>query len=591
MTGQMTGQRASAADRRRRLAADAARLRRFQRSKFGYVPLTWFLDPAWIAVLLHRLSARAWAGGRRKLGRLLMQLNSMATGADINPDSSFGPGLLIPSPCGVRMSGIAGRNFTALALAGVGASAESHVGGQPVLGDDVTMAAFSGINGGIAVGDGVVFGPGSAAQRDVPPGARLVFASEILQSPAAAAGAPVAPPPRGPPPACRHADWGACRADLEADVDRYREAVAAGVRARVGRLSTKLTNQLIVLWIYRRSHWRQANGDASGARRWAALNRLLFKVAVHPASCIGPGALAPHLAGTVFCGHAGARLSLYANVLCLADRPGAGPDQAPWLGDEVTLGGHAGVYGPVEVGDRVTLAPKVELERRAPDDCLVFSGLGRSRTETAADAPAPRAGPPPSPLAWAETRSRLRRDRERLAEAGLAEAGLARAALACVRLHRLSHHFFRAGALRRGRWFWLANAWLTGADISPASDIGPGLLVPDPAGLVVHGRAGADLTLAALSGLGPVELAGDALPGLGAAPRLGDQVHFAPHCGAYGAVTVGSNVIAAPGCIVLRDLPAGVRLSLPPVRLRRRGPKRRAALSEADAATSPSIPG
>jgi serine acetyltransferase len=87
------------------------------------------------------------------------------------------------------------------------------------------------------------------------------------------------------------------------------------------------------------------------------MNRLLFKLDIHPASCLGPGVAMPHIAGTVVCAHAGARVSLYANALCMALRPGEGPEAGPRLGDEVMLGGHAGVFGTAVVGSQVTLAP------------------------------------------------------------------------------------------------------------------------------------------------------------------------------------------------------------------------------------------
>jgi serine O-acetyltransferase len=105
-----------------RLRQDARRLRRYQLGKFGYVPLTWFLDPGWTCVWLHRIShlllARRWNRG----ARLLMQMNSLITGADIQPASDLGGGLLIPSPCGVNISAKAGENLAMLPLAGIGGS-------------------------------------------------------------------------------------------------------------------------------------------------------------------------------------------------------------------------------------------------------------------------------------------------------------------------------------------------------------------------------------------------------------------------------------------------------------------------------------
>ena len=53
---------ASWRDMRRCLRADALRSKHYQESKFGYVPLTWFLDPGWACVFLHRFAhvSKTW---------------------------------------------------------------------------------------------------------------------------------------------------------------------------------------------------------------------------------------------------------------------------------------------------------------------------------------------------------------------------------------------------------------------------------------------------------------------------------------------------------------------------------------------------
>jgi serine acetyltransferase len=568
----MTAGAQERAERRRRLRRDAERLRRFQRSKFGYAPVAWFLDPAWIAVLLHRLSREAWARGRRRRGRLLMQLNSVLTGADIHPDSDLGPGLLLPSPCGATLSGRAGRDFTAMALTGLGGSeqgADRGAGpGLPVLGDRVTAGPFAGVQGGLVMGDGVFVQAGAGAQKDVAAGSTMALAA---QPEALAASAP-APAARAPHAPCPHADWSRGREDFRADLDRYLEELARyGGGGRAGRLSARLSNPLIALWIHRRSHWHYANGRRRSGLRLARLNLLLFKLTVPPGTCLGGGALVPHLAGAVLCGRAGRRLTLYANGLCAphGDAFAAAPSEGPWLGDEVVIGGHAGVFGPVRVGRNVRLAAKVQVCVDVSDDTRVFSPMARFVETPAGEVRPPAAGdesPPPISVSWAETRRRMARDRERLIEVA-GEAAFP--ALACTRLHRLSHHFYSTGRLRRARWCWLAKVYLTGADISPASEIGPGLVVPQPAGIAVHGRAGADLTLGACSGIGPGRDDDGRLPGLERSPRLGDGVRLAPHSGVHGAIEVGMGVRTGPGCILTRSVPAGAVMAGRPLKLRR----------------------
>ena len=67
---------------------DARRPRRDQEGKFRYAPLTWFVDPGWVCVLLHRLAYLLCQRGWTRSARLLMQANSLLTGADIQPESA-----------------------------------------------------------------------------------------------------------------------------------------------------------------------------------------------------------------------------------------------------------------------------------------------------------------------------------------------------------------------------------------------------------------------------------------------------------------------------------------------------------------------
>jgi hypothetical protein len=99
-------------------------------------------------------------------------------------------------------------------------------------------------------------------------------------------------------------------------------------------------------------------------------------------------------------------------------------------------------------------------------------------------------------MTWAETRMRLRRDRERL-ERLFEEHGLPmprrlrlHPSYQSVLLHRLSHHFFHNGHRFLARLFWHFNLLLTGADIAPLSEIGPGLVIVHPISTLIFGRVG-----------------------------------------------------------------------------------------------------
>lgn len=560
-----------------RLRADARRLRRYQHGKFGYSPLCWFLDPGWVCVSLHRLSHLLWLRGWTRGARLVMQTNSLMTGADIHPASDLGGGLLIPSPCGVNISAKAGKNLAVLALAGIGGSVrDADVGagtGLPLVGRNVTVNWFTGVQGSITVGDGVVFGPGVGAVVSVATGKHmsLRLLPREAERPAA-----TEPPPRAPQ-ACLHASCRQTRADVRADVDRYLAEMSSYLppgHKPPPRISAILTNPLLALTAYRVSHWLHLNGWCRSAMLLCQINILLHKLTIPPTACVGGGVLMPHLGGTLFHGRAGARLTQYAGSVCTCHGAAlAGPPEtAPLLGDDVLLAGHAGAFGPITVGDGAQFGPKAQLASDLDAGCQVWDPLARGSAHAPDEAlaypprglPAPPTHPLPKAHPWRETMRRLRMDRDRLGDTPRFPA------LTCVWLYRMSHALHATGRTRRARLMWLMNIWLTGADITPCSEIGGGLLIPHPAGVVLHCRAGEGLTVGADAGITAPLDENDRPVGLDLSPLLGERVYLAHHTGVFGAVTIGDTVLAQPGCVATRSIPAGVALLPRKLRFRSR---------------------
>jgi serine O-acetyltransferase len=165
---------------------------------------------------------------------------------------------------------------------------------------------------------------------------------------------------------------------------------------------------------------------------------------------------------------------------------------------------------------------------------------------------------------WQETFSRIRADYARLA--GVLESLNGHAPVALifhpsfisVFLYRISNHWFRRGHRYTARLFWQLNLLLTGADISEPADLGAGLVIVSPAGIAVMAKAGRNLTLMPLSGLGSEigrrEDIG-AGPGL---PVLGDDVVIEPHAAALGPVRIGNRVRITALTCVTRDIPDDV---------------------------------
>lgn len=166
-----------------------------------------------------------------------------------------------------------------------------------------------------------------------------------------------------------------------------------------------------------------------------------------------------------------------------------------------------------------------------------------------------------APITAVQTRARLRVDRERLC-ALLQESGATTGFLwlypswQAVWLHRWSHFHFANGRRLLARALWHFNLLLTGADISPMGNFGPGLLIRCPLGMVMLGKSGANLTAHGHGGLG----GGISLEDIGAGPglpMLGDGVclHFSAFV--LGPVRIGDGAVIGPRCMVTRDVPAG----------------------------------
>lgn len=130
------------------------------------------LHPAFLCVLLHRISHYFFRANRKYVARLFWHLNFLLTGADISEPCDLGEGLLILSPPGTSIMGKAGRNLTLMPGAGLGGEVgrREDVGagpGLPVLGDDVLLEPHSGILGPVRIGHRVHVTVGIGVTRDV----------------------------------------------------------------------------------------------------------------------------------------------------------------------------------------------------------------------------------------------------------------------------------------------------------------------------------------------------------------------------------------------------------------------------------------
>lgn len=559
--------------------------------KFGYAPNWLIFDPSYVAVLLYRISRYFRCRGYGKTGRAFFQLNLLLTGADIHPDCDIEGGLLIPSPIGVCLSGKIGRDFTVFSFTGTGIMfKDKDVGagpGQPLLGDRVVLHSLSGVMGPIVLGEDTFVMCGAMVSSDVPSESVVEssFLSEVGSIEDREEREEIGE-------TCRHGQWGCTLKAIKGDAGRYsdeRYKNEHGPRTLLKTLSVILTNQFAAVVLYRLSHCLYTKGWKRLAFGVTWLNVLINKTTINPESCIGDRLFLPHPIGMVFCGRAGNDVTLFGHGLCSSFRGTvyALLSSAPVLGDRVMISGHAGVFGPVSVGNDARIAANVRCFEDIGPGVVAFSPMTRTIVRPR---PSPEDVPPErvagasvqdssesqhvSTLTRRETIRLLRDDKSRL-KAMFLESGAEGSSIRLlfpgyfsVWLFRWSHYFARNNHRRLARWCWLVNAYITGADITPGSEIGGGFFLPHPAGVAIHCRAGSNLTVMAVSGIGPVYAGDGEKKGFDEIPVLGDGVCISYHSGVYGPVTLGDDVQISPGCIVNYDVPSGACVVGAPLTLR-----------------------
>lgn len=126
-----------------------------------------------------------------------------------------------------------------------------------------------------------------------------------------------------------------------------------------------------------------------------------------------------------------------------------------------------------------------------------------------------------------------------------------------VVLHRIAHWFKSHGVPALGPAVARCNQFLTGVDIGPAAQIGPGLLIVHGQGIVVggHSRIGRNATL-----LQQVTIGSPSPDHRERMPVIGDDVFLGAGAKLIGAITVGNGSLIGVNAVVTQDVPAGSRV-------------------------------
>ena len=551
---------------------DAAAVKAWQESRFGYLPRTWWLDPSWAAVRLARVIWKYEAKGSGLKARLCSQLNSILTGADIESDCRVGDGLLITFPLGTAVFLDAGENLTIQPLSGAGSTLLTETRTRsPTLGSGVIIESFSGCNGNIAIGDSAHILPGVGVTKSVPAGMFVDRRYEDRLEPLAY-DKNTAPPGGADTHHREDRVPKALQTALvlwKSDVERIREQARhfCGKHDVGGFAQYALLNQSIALFVHRYSHACHLKGWGMPARLLASVNRYLFKLTLPAQTSLGEGALLPHLPSSVIRGIAGARLNVLGNASMLNSFGPFGPDvDQPRLGDDVLIAAHGGAFDRARIGNRASVSRKTNVHDHLPADVTAF-GKGVFTKSVATFAPARRTPqsfslPPPSVV--------RERDRAARLEYETRHGRLPLQSRLAVRLFRKSQRAWMEDRLRASRFWWLICAYLTGANISARSAIAPGLVIVCSAGVNFDGQAGQNLLLTARCFVGGLVSSQRTLCETAETPQLGDNIVVKPHVTVYGGCIVGDWVVFEPGSSVREDIAPNTRVQPPGIRIQKR---------------------
>jgi len=152
---------------------------------------------------------------------------------------------------------------------------------------------------------------------------------------------------------------------------------------------------------------------------------------------------------------------------------------------------------------------------------------------------------------------------------------LSMAAAFFLRLDFCAVLLFRAASAshRRGRMgrffgfvFWRLNVLINGCDIRPEADIGPGLSLPHPMGVVIGPvSTGSRLTVHQNVTMGRARSL-DEYAGIKSRPVLGDDVMIYAGAVIVGAVSIGDRATIGANAVVVSDVPEGSTAFAPPAR-------------------------
>lgn len=173
---------------------------------------------------------------------------------------------------------------------------------------------------------------------------------------------------------------------LKATLSNFDEDVLARLRImkRAPSFSNKflsiLSPNLMAVLLYRLAHYCYSHRWSLIAKFFYAMNISLYGCDITPPTVIGPGFYMDHVVATAIHAKIGKNAILYGQVVLggRGDRESSeGWMGGPVIGDQVTFGFGAKVFGPVTIGDRVFIGAMSVITQSLPDDASVITAPPR----------------------------------------------------------------------------------------------------------------------------------------------------------------------------------------------------------------------
>ncbi len=137
-----------------------------------------------------------------------------------------------------------------------------------------------------------------------------------------------------------------------------------------------------------------------------------------------------------------------------------------------------------------------------------------------------------------------------------------------VMLHRAASWFKRLGIPAIAPALARISVGITGVDINPRAEIGPGLVISHGNGLVIGGG----VTIGARAHLHQQVTLGAPTPSrVGEVPVLGDDVVVGAGAKLIGRIHIGDRVFVGANALVSSDVPAGSKVLVEPATIRAPG--------------------